>query len=188
MPLNRYVVFDTETPNSRNDSICSIGIAIVEQGRIVEERYDLVDPEARFDVFNVELHGINPEMVRFEKNFPLLWEELEPIFNSGILVAHNAAFDLGVLGKLFRRYGISRAEDPYLCTVQLGRKCLPQAPNHKLNTLCQMLEIDLDHHNAASDSRACAELLCYYMSHGLPVSQFVKQWDYNKISRSPWRR
>ena len=44
-------------------------IVVINDGRIVEERYDLVDPEARFDVFNVELHGISPDMVRFEKNF-----------------------------------------------------------------------------------------------------------------------
>ena len=182
----RYIVFDTETPNCRNDSICSIGITVVENGSIVDERYDLVDPEARFVVFNVELHGIRPDMVRFEKNFPVLWEEIAPIMDSGVLVAHNAAFDLGVLGKLFRRYGISRAGDDYACTVQLGRKCLPQAPNHKLNTLCELLGIQLDHHNAASDSHACAELLCYYISQGLPVEQYIKRWDYAKPSRRYW--
>lgn len=179
-------MFDTETPNARNDSICSIGITVVEDGRIVEERYDLVDPEARFDVFNVELHGISPDMVRFEKNFPVLWEEIAPIMSSGVLVAHNAPFDLGVLSKLFRRYGISRTPDPYVCTVQLGRKCMPQAPNHKLNTLCDLLGIELDHHNAASDSHACAELLCHYLSMDFPVARYVKPWDYNKISRSRW--
>ena len=184
--MNRYIVFDTETPNSRNDSICSIGIAVVEDGKIVEERYDLVDPEARFDVFNVELHGICPDMVRFEKNFPVLWQELEPIMDSGILVAHNAPFDLGVLSKLFRRYGIQRRPDPYLCTVQLGRKCIPDAPNHKLNTLCQLLDIGLDHHNAASDAHACAELLCHYMKNGLPINNYVKQWDYTRVVRSRW--
>jgi len=184
--MNRYIVFDTETPNSRNDCICSIGITIVEDGKIVDERYDLVDPEARFDVFNVQLHGISPDMVRFEKNFPVLWEEIEPIMDSGVLVAHNASFDMGVLSKLFRRYGIRRESDPYVCTVQLGRKCIPDAPNHKLNTLCELLGIQLDHHNAASDSHACAELLCYYLSQGLPVEQYVKQWDYTKISRSRW--
>ena len=184
--MNRYIVFDTETPNSRNDSICSIGISVVEDGRIVEERYDLVDPEARFDVFNVQLHGISPDMVRYEKNFPVLWEEIAPIMDSGILVAHNAPFDLGVFSKLFRRYGISRQSDSYACTVQIGRKCLPNAPNHKLNTLCQLLGIALDHHNAASDSHACAELLCYYLAQGFPVETCVKKWDYQKITRSRW--
>ena len=159
---------------------------MVEDGKIVDERYDLVDPEARFDVFNVELHGIHPDMVRHEKNFPVLWEEIAPLMGSGILVAHNATFDLGVLSKLFRRYGIAKSPDPYVCTVQLGRKCIPEAPNHKLNTLCDLLGISLDHHNAASDSRACAELLCHCLSREFPVEQYVKQWDYNRISRSRW--
>lgn len=184
----RYIVFDTETPNCGNDSICSIGISVVEDGKMICERYDLVDPEARFDVFNVNLHGISPDMVRFEKNFPLLWEELEPIFDSGILVAHNAAFDLGVLSKVFRRYNIRRPGDDYLCTVQLGRLCLPQAPNHKLNTLCELLQIPLDHHNAASDSRACAELLCYYQKHGVQLERHVRHWDYSRISKDRWNR
>ena len=184
--MSRYIVFDTETPNCRNDSICSIGITVVENGKIVDERYDLVDPEARFDVFNVELHGISPDMVRYEKNFPVLWEEIAPIMDSGILVAHNAPFDLGVLSKLFRRYGICRTGDDYACTVQMGRKCLPQAPNHKLNTLCGLLGIQLDHHNAASDSHACAELLCYYIGQDFPVEQYIKHWDYTKGGRSRW--
>ncbi len=186
--MERYIVFDTETPNSRNDSICSIGLAVVEDGEIVQERYDLVDPEARFDVFNVELHGICPEMVRFEKNFPVLWQEIEPIMDSGILVAHNAAFDLGVLSKLFYRYGIRRSADSYVCTVQLGRKCIPQAPNHKLNTLCELLNIPLNHHNAASDTRACAELLCTYMRMGLQIKDYVKRWDYNRYASQRWYR
>ena len=186
--MSRYIVFDTETPNSRNDSICSIGIAVVENGKIVQERYDLVDPEARFDVFNVELHGICPDMVRFEKNFPVLWQELKPIFDSGILVAHNASFDLGVLSKLFRRYGIQRSPDAYTCTVQLGRKCIPEASNHKLNTLCELLHIPLDHHNAASGARACAELLCIYQRMGLQINNYVKYWDYNKQSLGRWYR
>lgn len=176
--MARYIVFDTETPNCRNASICSMGISVVENGEIVEERYDLVDPEERFDVFNVRLHGISPDMVRFEKNFPLLWEQWEPIFDSGVLVAHNASFDLGVLSKLFRRYGIYRESDPYLCTVRLGRLCIPEAPNHKLDTLCSLLHIPLDHHNAASDSHACAELLCHYLRQGLPVERYIKRWTY----------
>ena len=32
----RYIAFDVETPNSRNDRMSSIGIAVVEDGRIAE--------------------------------------------------------------------------------------------------------------------------------------------------------
>lgn len=184
--MSRYIVFDTETPNCRNDSICSIAVSVVENGEIVQERYDLVDPEDRFDGFNVRLHGISPDMVRGEKSFPALWAELEPIFDSGVLVAHNAVFDLGVLTKLFRRYGIARAGDRYACTVRMGRICLPDAPNHKLDTLCRYLDIPLDHHNAASDSHACAELLRYYLAQGLPVERYIRVWSYDRPAHSRW--
>ena len=176
---DRYIVFDTETPNCRNNSICSIAVSIVENGRITEERCDLVDPEARFDPFNIRIHGITPEMVRGEKNFPELWSELAPIFDSGVLVAHNAAFDLGVLSKLFRQYGIHREGDYYACTVRMGRKYMKQVQNHKLDTLCRYLDIPLDHHNAASDSHACAELLRYYMYQGFPVESNISYWEYS---------
>lgn len=174
--MERYIAFDVETPNCKNDSICSIGIAVVEHGKITEERYDLVDPEDRFDSFNIHFHGIGPEMVRGKPNFPALWQEIEPLMDSGIWVAHNASFDLGVLAKLFRRYGIPRRPTRYACTVQMGRRCIPEAPNHKLNTLCDFLNIPLDHHNAASDSYACAALLCHYIEKGLPVDRFIREY------------
>ena len=182
----RYIVFDTETPNFRNDSICSIGISVVEGGRITQERYDLVNPEAHFDSFNVQLHGIAPEMVKDAKIFPDVWEELAPLMASGVLIAHNAPFDLGVLSKLFYRYGIEKEADSYGCTVQMGRKFLPNASHHKLNTLCDLLQIPLNHHNAASDSHACAELLCYYLAMGFPVEEQIKKWDYHKNPPRRW--
>ncbi|HAP9759789.1 TPA: exonuclease, partial [Enterococcus faecium] len=38
----------------------------------------------------------------------------------------------------------------------------PEFPNHRLNTVCENLNIQLDHHHdALEDSRACAEILLY---------------------------
>lgn len=188
MKHQRFIVFDTETPNSRNDSICSIGITVIESGSIVAQRYDLVDPEAEFDAFNVRIHGILPQMVCGAKTFPELWKEIGPLLDSGILAAHNAAFDMGVLSKLFDRYHIEKRPDSYVCTVRLGRKCIPNAPNHRLDTLCRLLQIPLNHHNAASDSQAAAELLCYYMRHGLPQERDIKIWDYKKHTGRPGKK
>ena len=33
----KYIVFDVETPNAKNDRMSSIGIAVVENGEITEE-------------------------------------------------------------------------------------------------------------------------------------------------------
>lgn len=175
----RYIVFDVETPNYKNDSICAIGIAVVENGEIVEEQYHLVDPEDYFSGFNIKLHGVSPVMVEGAMTFPELWFlVLEPMIKDGVLVAHNAPFDMGVLSKSLKRYGIHRECDSYACTVRIGRMCIPEAPNHKLNTLCELLGIDLLHHNAGSDSLACAELLLYYISKGVDIDRFVRKYEY----------
>ena len=94
---NRYIVFDVETPNAANNRMSALGITVVDNGAITDEWYSLVDPQVRFDVFNVKLTGITPEMVRDQPTFQELWGQIRPLFDSGILVAHYAPFDMGVL-------------------------------------------------------------------------------------------
>ena len=58
----RYIAFDVETPNHRNDRMSAIGITVIEDGAITREFYSLVDPEQEFDPFNISLTGITPEI------------------------------------------------------------------------------------------------------------------------------
>ena len=95
--MDRYIAFDVETPNRFNSRMSAIGIAVVEDGRIVDSFYSLVDPEQPFDWFNTQLTGIDSEAVAGAPTFPELWERIEPLMSSGVLVAHNAPFDMGVL-------------------------------------------------------------------------------------------
>lgn len=173
----RYIAFDVETPNSRNDRMSSIGIAVVEDGETVETFYSLVDPECEFHYYNVALTGITPDMVRGKPTFPELWEKIEPIMSNGMLVAHNAPFDMSVLAKCLRDYGIvwKRRAD-YCCTCQMARRLMKELPNHRLNTICYELDIALDHHDAGSDARACAEILRWLSGKG-DISSFAKQYD-----------
>jgi len=43
--------------------------------------------------------------------------------------------------------------------------------------MCDHYGIALDHHQADSDSRACAEILLRYMESGVDVSKYVKRYD-----------
>lgn len=174
----RYIAFDVETPNSANDRMSAIGITVIENGAIVDDFYSLVNPEARFDYFNVQLTGITPQMAAKAPVFSELWAEIEPVMSSGVLIAHNAPFDMGVLAKCLDAYAIGwQSVARYACTCVMGRACYPELSNHRLNTMCGYLELELDHHNAASDSRACGELLLDYMRHGLNVGRYVRRYD-----------
>jgi DNA polymerase III epsilon subunit-like protein len=175
---DRYIAFDVETPNYANNRISAIGITVVENGAVVDEIYTLVNPETHFGNFNIRLTGITPEQVADKPTFPQLWAEIEPIMSSGLLVAHNAPFDMAVLARCLNFYGIEwRTYAYYACTCSMGRACYPNLKNHKLNTLCEYLGLDLIHHNAGSDSRACAGLLMDYIGQGLKVERFRRRYD-----------
>lgn len=176
--MERFIAFDVETPNSYNHRMSSIGIAVIEQGRIVDSFSSLINPETHFDSFNISLTGISPEMVTTAPTFAELWEEIGEIMLSGILVAHSAAFDMRVLSRCLMHYEIDVPRTAnYLCTVTMGRKCFPSLPNHKLNTLCRCRGIKLDHHRADSDSQACASLLLDYMAQGMRPETFIRTYD-----------
>ena len=154
--MPKYIVFDVETPNRYNNRMSAIGISIVENGKIVKSFFSYVDPEQSFDWFNTKLTG--------------------PILSSGVLVAHNASFDMGVLKKCLKDYNIQwKSAVPYCCTVQIGRRVLPEI-SHKLNNVCDHYGICLDHHRADSDSTAAAKILLRYMEKGTVITDFVKEY------------
>lgn len=185
----RYIAFDVETPNAANDRMSAIGIAVIENGQIIEEYSTILNPECSFHPFNISLTGITPAMAAKAPTFPELWPSLEPLFDSGLLIAHNAPFDMSVLSKCLRGYGIRwRREAEYLCTCQVGRRCLPELPNHRLDTLCRRFSIQLNHHEAGSDSRACALLLLRYLDMGTDLAPFRRRYDLQNSRTLPGRR
>ena len=154
----RYIAFDVETPNARNNRMSAIGVTVVEDGQIVDSFSSLVNPETRFDRFNIALTGITPAM------------------------AADAPFDMRVLAHCLRDYHLPAAPSArYACTCRMGKRCYPDLPNHRLNTLCDHLDIPLDHHRADSDSQACAQLLLNYLDAGLEVERFIRTYDLDRM-------
>ena len=176
--MDRLIAFDVETPNAYNDRMSAIGVAVIERGRITRTFSTLIHPETHFDAFNVSLTGISPEMVRTAPTFPAVWKTIGPVMQSGVLLAHNAPFDMRVLACCLQDYGIDAPRSfPYACTVQMGRKCYPELPNHKLDTLCRYRCIPLNHHQADSDCLACAALYLDYCAQGLTIAPFLRRYD-----------
>jgi len=175
--MAKYIAFDVETPNRFNNRMSAIGITIIENESVTRKLYSLVNPETGFDAFNTRLTGISEEMVQNKPAFPEIWEKIEPIMSSGILVAHNAPFDMCVLKHCLRDYGIEwQKKAQYLCTVQIGRRLLPEI-SHRLNALCDYYGIALNHHHAGSDSLACAEILLKYIESNADIDRFIKTYS-----------
>ena len=174
----RFVAFDVETPNYANDRISAVGVTVLEDGVVRDRFYSLVNPQCGFDSFNISLTGITPYMAARSPVFPQVWEQLRPILDSGVPAAHNAPFDLGVLGKCLRDYGIFwKLETPYVCTCQMARRLYPKMPGHRLDTMAARFAIPLNHHNAGSDAEVCARLLQAYQAEGADASDFLRIYD-----------
>lgn len=173
----RYIAFDVETPNHYNDRMSSIGIAVIEGDRIIDTYSSLINPETFFMQFNIDLTGLNTSVVRNAPNFKELWPTIAPIMKSGVLVAHNASFDLKVLSYCLNAYKIPHQTlVPYIDTVNLGRHLHPDFSNHKLNTMANRLNLSLNHHRADSDAIVCGEILIDAMHHGINLEEFTRDY------------
>lgn len=158
----RLTVIDFETANKNNQSACSVGIVVFQDGELIHEAVHLIKPHrlyGYFDPFNISIHGITPEMVEDAPDFETVAQELIPWMDDAILAAHNAPFDMGVLRSLIDLYLIDFPDVLVLDTVEVARRCYPRLENHKLNTVCGALEIPLNHHDALSDARGAALLV-----------------------------
>ena len=156
----RIVALDFETANSNLASACSLGIAIYEDGEILDNFEWYFRPYHLYNYFTfTDIHGITREDVENEEEFCFYYEKLAQILKDSIIVAHNAMFDLGVLNAVCDVYGLDHFTNPFLDTVTISRKVYPELINHKLNTVCEYLNIDLSHHNGKSDANGCLMIL-----------------------------
>ena len=156
----RVVAIDFETANSSCASACALGIAIYQDGEILDSFEWYLKPYHRYNYFtNTFIHGITKQDVEDEYEFVYYYDELQEILKDSVIVAHNAMFDLSVLNAVCDVYGLNHFRNPYLDTVAISRRVYPELYNHKLNTVSAYLGIELNHHNGKSDAFACLMIL-----------------------------
>lgn len=156
-----FVALDVETANSQRASICSIGYTLVADGQVVSSHSQLVKPPPGFETFdgrNIGIHGITPSMVESAPSFGEVLTGLAPTLFGKVVVAHNAAFDIGAIRQACTASGLDWPEMTYGCTLVLARRIL-SLPSYSLPLVCSELNLDLEnHHEAGSDSLAAAEI------------------------------
>lgn len=153
---------DFETANQSPCSACSVGIALFDEcGQIVTRYEQFLLPHRNyryFDPFNTVIHGIRAEDVALSPEFPEVAEEIFGLLHGSLVVAHNAMFDMNVLYSLSRLYRIPLPEMYYFCTCKGARRMWKGLPNHKLNTLCDLIGHRFDHHQAGADAEAAGKV------------------------------
>jgi DNA polymerase-3 subunit epsilon len=155
-----FTAIDFETANSERSSICSVGIATVQDGIIAKTASWLVrPPRLDFNPFNVHLHGIDAAMVKDKPCFRDIWPEVLDCLHGEVLVAHNASFDMSLIRHTCDHYDMDYPSVHYLCSYLVARQVWPNLDNHKLHTVAKHLHIDFNHHDAMSDAMASARII-----------------------------
>ncbi|MFP5335627.1 MAG: DEDD exonuclease domain-containing protein, partial [Actinomycetes bacterium] len=159
-----FVVVDLETTggSAESDGITEIGAVKVRGGERHGEFQTLVNPGVTIPPFIALLTGINDAMVasapRIEQALPAFLE----FARGGVLVAHNAGFDVGFLKANAARQGIGWPGFEVLDTVRIARHVVTndEAPNRKLSTLARLFRSSTTPtHRALDDARATVDVL-----------------------------
>lgn len=153
------VALDFETANSDPGSICAVGLTFLGEDGQLCSRGTLVRPPRAcgwFSSFNIAVHHITPAMVREAPEWGELWPELAPRLEGATLLAHNAAFDLGVLRRGLELYGFDYPTLDFFCTCKSARRVWPELPDHRLDTVAAHIGHHFRHHDAREDAEAAA--------------------------------
>lgn len=151
-----FIAVDFETANAQFP--CEIGLTRVVNGEITESRSWLIKPGCfpYMNPYNQRVHGISSNELINEPTFEELWPELKSWMEDSVMVAHNAAFDMGVLRATLKYYDLAIPWVDYFCSVALSKKVWKELPRHNLGALCEFHQIRFNHHRAGDDASACA--------------------------------
>lgn len=150
-----FTAIDFETGCPKRWSICQVGIVRVEKGIVTSELNLLVQPPdneiwSRFTA----IHGIHWKDTICQPTFDQLWPQIMPHIDGQVVVAHNMGFDGNCLDQTLDYYRLPHPSFERQCTYRLYKKGLGE--------LSGEYNIPLNHHDALSDARACADLYLRY--------------------------
>ncbi len=156
--MTDFAAIDFETANYDRSSVCSVGVVIVRDGKIVDKFYSLIQPEPNYyNYWCSQVHGLCCTDTDDAPIFPDVWAQIEPLIEGLPLVAHNRPFDEGCLRAAFRTYQMDYPEYEFFDTLAASRRVLPELDNHQLHTVAAACGYQLkSHHHALADAEACA--------------------------------
>ena len=164
-----FVAIDFETCMAKRASPIQIGVVRVYEGQIGRKNTSPVLPPEKFRRFEAhakKIHKLEKDYIVGAPEWPEIMERLVRLATvDGLLlplVAHNAAFERAVIAATSQETGIAAPPFEFFDTVKYARRVVPNAPNHKLNTLVEHLGLgDFQHHDAGEDALMTARLLLH---------------------------
>lgn len=166
LETDTFVVFDVETTglSAAYDTIIELAAVRIVNGEVVDTFESFANPHHPLSATTIELTGITDDMVRNAPEVVDMIKKFHEFIGDGIVVAHNASFDIGFLYEAYKKAGIDEMHHPVIDTLELARFLHPEMKNHRLNSLCKKFNIELtQHHRAIYDTEATGFLLLHLL-------------------------
>lgn len=183
MQTIREIVFDTETTGfdpTTGDKLVEIGaVELINHVPTGKTYHQYINPEREVPEEVVKVHGLTTEYL---KDFPIFADVAQDwvdfIGDDGVLVAHNATFDMKFINYELKRlgyveYGWDRAVD----TLEIAKNKFPGQRNN-LDALCKRFNIDNSartFHGALLDAQLLAEVYLELLGGAEPTMDLSSQ-------------
>lgn len=155
-----YVIFDLETTGLKPEQceIIEIGAVKLVNGEIVDRFQTFVNDGVVVPTQITQLTGITTDMLAGAPNAREVLTQFHAFVEGCCLVAHNAEFDMGFIRHHGNRFNLVFSNH-YADTLMLARDLMHDLINHKLDTVCEALDVQLlEHHRATDDAQATGEV------------------------------
>ena len=180
----REIVLDTETTGFNPEEghrLIEIGaVEVVNKVPTGRTYHQYINPERDIPADATAVHGITDEKVKDEPVFAEIYTDMIEFIGDGIIVAHNAEFDMNFINYELKKVGHpSYPKTQVVDSLAIARAKFPGSPA-SLDALCRRYGIDLserDFHGALLDAQLLADVYLELMGgrqHGLSLSEQEK--------------
>jgi len=157
--MTKFLAVDVETANADYSSICQVGLAEFENGKLAETWVSYVDPKSVFDPMNTSIHGISNQQVSGAPDFSEVFLELQKRMTNAVVV-HHGHFDFTAFRRCYDRYSLKPINCAWIDNTNVVRRTWAEfsQSGYGLANLVKHFALPLDHHDALSDAVAAGRI------------------------------
>jgi DNA polymerase-3 subunit epsilon len=186
-----FSVVDVETTglSPHYNRIIEIGIVKIQNLKITDKYYSLVNPGAHIPPFITQLTGITNEEVYDAPFFEDIADNVSEFISDDVLTGHNLSFDKGFLSREFQNAEREELRNVNLCTKRLAQTLYPMLRSKSLSSLSRHLRIiNENSHRALSDAETTARILIKMIKnakkeHNFKTLEDIIQFQYLPIEQ-----
>lgn len=156
---NRFVSLDLEMANDNLTSVCQVGVAIFEHGKLINTWETLVNPDGEFGYYQTKIHGLTKADVLHAPRLTDVAEHLSALLTDQVVCSYGMSDCSALMDSL------PLPNCTWMDASVVARKVWEYGKNRrKLREVCLEQNVVLtDAHNALADALATGELMCLAM-------------------------